>query len=365
MTDAPHFPAPLPVIPNRLAGLFEAQRRKTARTLLVVGRPAQQLSVLITQLKEFGYRIAEAESAPVALRKLESCSVDAVVADYQAPPIGADELCRELKSRQVTLSLPILIVASPEDLDAEIASIEAGADAFFAAPVRTDVLHARIKACLRRKDVLDSMDLPDSLFFAVARAVEARDSLLGSHCERLAHMSAIMGLRLGLPTNDIITLQRGGYIHDIGKIALPDSVLLKAAPLEPHEWEIMKTHPARGEAICARARSLRAVLPLIRHHHERWDGSGYPDGLKGNQIPLLARILQLADVYDALTAERPYKRAFSPEEAIAILREETRKGWRDPDLLPIFEQAVPLFRSESFFDLAPLSLTSLATSLAG
>jgi putative two-component system response regulator len=172
-----------------------------------------------------------------------------------------------------------------------------------------------------------------------------------------------MGLRLRLPAGDLVTLQRGGYVHDIGKIALPDAVLLKSAPLDQHEWEIMKTHPVRGEAICVRARSLQPVLPLIRHHHERWDGSGYPDGLKGEEIPLLARILQMADIYDALTAERPYKRAYLPEEALAVIREETRKGWRDPNLLPILEDAIPLFRSESFLDLAPLSLGALAASL--
>lgn len=225
------------------------------------------------------------------------------------------------------------------------------------------LLYARVKASLRRDGVDDSLELSDPLLFALARSVEERDSSLGRHCERLALMSAVMGLRMGLGAEDLRTLQRGGYVHDIGKIALPDAVLLKSSPLDEHEWEIMKTHPARGEAICSRARSLQSVLPLIRHHHERWDGSGYPDGLKGEQIPLLARILQMADIYDALTAERSYKRAFSPEQALEIIREETRREWRDPTLLPVLEAVIPLFRSESFWDLAPLSLSALGTAL--
>jgi putative two-component system response regulator len=256
-----------------------------------------------------------------------------------------------------------MIVSRKGDLDAEVTAMEAGADAFFTAPVRSDVLDARVKACLRRKSGGDSLELSDPLLFALARSVEERDSSLGRHCERLALMAAVMGLRLGLSAEDIRTLQRGGYVHDIGKIALPDAVLLKPSPLDEHEWEIMKTHPVRGEAICSRASSLQAVLPLIRHHHERWDGSGYPDGLKGEQIPLLARILQMADIYDALTAERPYKPALSPEQALEIIREETRREWRDPSLLPVLEASLPLFSSDSFWDLAPLSLTSLNASL--
>lgn len=209
----------------------------------------------------------------------------------------------------------------------------------------------------------EARDPADSLFFDLARSVETRDQSLGSHCERLALMSSVMGLLLGLPAEDIGTLNRGGYIHDIGKIALPDSILLKAGPLDDEEWELMKTHPERGEAMCSHVPSLAAVLPIIRHHHELWDGSGYPDGLKGEEIPLLARILQFADLYDALTSERPYKRAYSPEDSLEIMREETRRGWRDPSLMPIIEKAVPLFAAKSFEDKTSLSLNTLAASL--
>jgi putative two-component system response regulator len=205
----------------------------------------------------------------------------------------------------------------------------------------------------------------DSVFFALARSVEERDQSLGRHCERLALMSSAIGLLLGLPTEAIRTLNKGGYVHDIGKVTLPDSILLKPAPLNAKEWALMKTHPVRGEEICRHAPSLEAVLPIVRHHHEHWDGSGYPDGLKGEEIPLLARILQMADIYDALTSERPYKKAFSPQTAIQIMQHETLKGWRDPKLMPVVEAALPLFESGSFWEMGSLSLGGLAASLRG
>lgn len=212
---------------------------------------------------------------------------------------------------------------------------------------------------------LPVVEQADAVFFALARSVEERDQSLGRHCERLALMSSAIGLLLGLPAESIRTLNKSGYIHDIGKITLPDSILLKAAPLDEEEWELMRTHPVRGEELCRHVASLEAVLPIIRHHHEHWDGSGYPDGLKGEEIPLLARILQMADIYDALTSERPYKKAFSPEKAIRIMKEETRKGWRDPKLMPVVEAALPLFESGSFWETGSVSLGGLAASLRG
>jgi putative two-component system response regulator len=176
-------------------------------------------------------------------------------------------------------------------------------------------------------------------------------------------MSAGIGVALGLNSASIRSLHRGGFLHDVGKIAIPDHVLFKAGPLTPDEWEIMKSHAVRGERICACSPSLAPVLPIIRNHHEKFDGSGYPDGLKGEDIPLLARILQIADIYDALTTERPYKRAYSPEEALAIMREETKKGWRDPVLVEIFADLLPAFRHPAVLDSARLSLQALAVSL--
>jgi putative two-component system response regulator len=174
------------------------------------------------------------------------------------------------------------------------------------------------------------------IFFALAQAVEQRDLHTATHCERLAFISVAMGMIAGVKPEDLLVLYRGGYIHDIGKVGIPDSILFKPGKLTPDEWEIMRTHTTRGVEICRHLKSLAPVVPVIRHHHERWDGSGYPDGLVGEQIPLLARLLQIGDIYDALTTPRPYKDAVPPAKALRIIKQETARGWRDPQVVELF-----------------------------
>jgi putative two-component system response regulator len=176
----------------------------------------------------------------------------------------------------------------------------------------------------------------ESVLMALGQAVELRDSTTAGHCERLALHSLALGLTMGLTRDELFALHRGGFLHDIGKVGLPDAILFKPAPLSDEEWSSMRQHPIVGEEICRRLRTLEPVLPIIRSHHEKWDGSGYPDGLRGSEIPLLARVLQLADIYDALTTVRPYKRAYSPAEALEIMQRETACGWRDPELMDLF-----------------------------
>jgi len=168
--------------------------------------------------------------------------------------------------------------------------------------------------------------------------VERRDKYTGMHCERLTTYSLALGQALGLPRQEQLALYRGSYLHDIGKIGIPDGILFKRGLLTDEEWQTMRLHTIRGEEICKPMKTLAPVLPIIRSHHERWDGSGYPDGLAGEAIPLLARILQVADIYDALTTARPYKPAFSHQHAIEIMVEEARRGWRDPELVPLFAE---------------------------
>jgi putative two-component system response regulator len=146
---------------------------------------------------------------------------------------------------------------------------------------------------------------------------------------------------MGLEQAKLVALYRGGYLHDVGKVGIPDSILFKPASLTADEWTVMRSHSTRGEEICRHLRSMVEVLPIIRHHHEKWDGSGYPDGLRSNQIPLLARVLQVADIYDALTSPRPYKEAFTPRDALRTLQQETDRGWRDPDLVRLFLRVHP------------------------
>lgn len=182
----------------------------------------------------------------------------------------------------------------------------------------------------------DSIGETEAILIAVAQAVEQRDLHTARHCERLAFMSVALGMALHLDRRSLIALYRGGFLHDIGKIGIPDAILFKPIRLTAEEWIVMRSHTARGEDICRPLKALRTVLPIIRSHHERWDGSGYPDGLRRTQIPLLARVLQIADIYDALTSPRPYKRAYSVKHALRIIEQETERGWRDPKIVSLF-----------------------------
>jgi putative two-component system response regulator len=176
----------------------------------------------------------------------------------------------------------------------------------------------------------------ESILFALAQAVEQRDHQTAGHCERLAFISVAMGMAMGLGRAKLLALYRGGFLHDVGKVGIPDSILFKPGALTAEEWLTMRSHTTRGEEICRHLASLKSVIPIIRHHHERWDGSGYPDGLRGAQIPQLARIVQIADIYDALVSARPYKQAFEPHDAMRIIQEETDRGWRDPEIVSLF-----------------------------
>jgi len=201
-------------------------------------------------------------------------------------------------------------------------------------------LFARVRSLLSLKAHTDELERAESVLYALARSIEGKDPYTEGHCERLAEFSARLGARVGLPEEQLTALRRAGTVHDIGKVAVPDAILLKPGPLTAEEQVIMRQHPVVGERICAPLKSFRLVLPIIRHHHERLDGSGYPDGLKCDAIPLTARVLQLVDVYDALTTERPYKCAISVPEALAMMEDEVRKGWWDRDLFAEFLQLV-------------------------
>ena len=176
----------------------------------------------------------------------------------------------------------------------------------------------------------------EGVLLALGEAVEQRDSLTAGHCQRLAFLSVALGTAMGLDRGDLAALYRGGFLHDVGKVGIADAILFKPGRLAPEEWTVMRSHTTRGEEICRGLPALAPVLPIIRSHHERWNGSGYPDGLRGETIPLLARVLQVTDIYDALTSARPYKAAYTAEQALGILREETRKGWRDPAVVDVF-----------------------------
>ena len=192
------------------------------------------------------------------------------------------------------------------------------------------------------------LDSAEQMVFSIARVVEARDQDTGDHCERLTRLGVGLGERLGLDTELITALRRGGYLHDLGKIGIPDEVLLKPGKLTPEEWAVMKRHVEIGVEICSPLRSLKPVLPLIRHHHERFDGSGYPDGLSGKDIHLFARMIHVADVYDALTAFRTYRPQWFPNRAVAYIVKESETQF-DPDVVKVFLKVRESDRFESLY----------------
>ncbi len=337
---------------------------RPAATLLMVNASETGARTVRAALAGLDHAMIEASTPSEAMTAVAQHAIDLVLIDVATPLSGGMELCRLLKKSAATQFLPVYMIGNYDDLEEEVRALDAGADEFLMRPLRPRAFQARVQASLRHKAMIDSLDDSEAVLFSLAQSVEDRDPELGQHCHRLALMGAAMGLTLGLPAADILALQRGGYLHDIGKVAVPDTVLFKPGPLTPEEWETMKAHAERGAKICGGMRSLASVLPIIRHHHERWDGSGYPDGLRGEGIPLLARILQLADIYDALTTARPYKHALSPEQALLTIREEAQRGWRDPKLVELFGDILPTFRTAPMAtDHSHFSLHALAASV--
>jgi putative two-component system response regulator len=285
-----------------------------------------------------GYEVVTATNGAQALEEFAKRPPDLVLLDVMMPKMDGYEVCRRLKSDPETQFTPVVLVTSLAAARDRVRGIEAGADDFLNKPYDHSELLARVRSLLKLKARTDELERAELVLFALARSIEAKDPYTGGHCERLSAISAELGRRIGLPEEQLIALRRGGIVHDIGKVAVPDAILLKRGPLSEEEWRIMREHPVTGERICAPLKSFRLVLPIIRSHHEKFDGSGYPDGLRGEQIPLVARILQLADVYDALTTERPYKRAFPDGEALQIMEQEVAKGWWDAPLFHEFRQ---------------------------
>ena len=246
------------------------------------------------------------------------------------------ELCRELKADPNTRLVPVVMITGLTDREDKVRGIEAGADDFLNKPIFPEELFARAKSLLKLKEFTDELDNAEAVLCTLGLSVEARDPYTEGHCERLARKAYDLGEHLGLDGASLVALQRGGYLHDLGKIRVPDEILKKGNALTADEWLIMKQHPLTGESICKPLRSLKLVLPIIRHHHEHWDGTGYPDGLAGQEIPLLARVLQIVDVYDALRTARPYKPALSHEDAARTMRDEAKIGLWDGEMVGEF-----------------------------
>lgn len=309
--------------------------RRPPRILVVDDQPS--IAGLMSQLLSMrGYDVVTAIDAQQAEAEVRRHAPDLILSDVRMPGKSGYEFCKDLKSDPATRLIPFVLITGLTDSADKVRGIEAGADDFLNKPVLAEELTARVKSLLRVKEFTDELETVDSVLCTLGLIVENRDPYTEGHCERLARQAADLGRHLGLDEDSIVALRRGGFLHDLGKIAVPDAILKKGSDLTLQEWAIMKQHPVTGENICRPLKSLRLVLPIIRHHHEHADGSGYPDGMRANEIPLLPRVLQVVDVYDALRTARPYKPALSHDQAAQTMREEALQGLWDAELVDEF-----------------------------
>ena len=306
--------------------------------ILVADDEEAQRAFLGDLLEDQGFRVIPARDGDEALQLLLTQPVDLALLDILMPRRSGFAVCRTIKSRPETRLLPVVLVTGLADSEDRIQGIECGADDFLNKPVNKEELLARVRPLLKLKRFVDELERAETVVFTLARSIEAKDPHTEGHSERLARYAVALARHLGLSEEQMVALERGGIVHDVGKVSIPDHILLKPGPLTPEERKIVELHPVIGERICALLQSFRLVLPIIRHHHERLDGSGYPEGLKDDKIPLTARILTVVDVYDALTTDRPYRKALSREEAFTQMWEELNRGWWGKTLLSEFEQ---------------------------
>ena len=309
-------------------------------TILVADDQAANRELLEELLTAQGCKVITVPDGAAAVDELARTQVDLVLLDVMMPRLNGFEACEKIKNSPDTYLIPVIMITALSDKQDRLEGIKVGADDFLSRPVDRTELLARVRSLLKLKQRTDELERAESVLFSLARSIEGKDPYTHGHCERLAQYSARLGEHLKLSEEQLIALGRAGVVHDVGKIAVPDAILLKPGRLTAEEWTLIKEHPVVGERICAPLKSFRMVLPIIRHHHEKFDGSGYPDGLRGEAIPVTARVLQVVDVYDALTTERPYKKAFSVTEALQTMREEVAKGWWDPHIFAQFEQLV-------------------------
>jgi putative two-component system response regulator len=309
-------------------------------TILVADDEEANRELLAHILEREGYQVVLAEDGQEAITLFSRHPIDLALLDVKMPRQNGFQVCRAIKKNPDTRLIPVVLITGLINTNDRIAGIDCGADDYLHKPIRREELTARVRSLLRLKQFTDELENAEGVLFSLALSIEAKDPYTEGHCTRLSKYSVKLASALGLPEEECVALRRAGIVHDIGKVAVPDRILLKPGPLTDEERKIIEQHPIVGERICQPLRSFRLVLPVIRHHHEKLDGSGYPDGLKGDAIPMTARIMTTVDVYDALTTDRPYRSAHSPAEAFAIMEEEVSKGWWDAQLVANFRKVI-------------------------
>jgi putative two-component system response regulator len=340
------------------------------RTVLVVDDYEPNLRGLGLLLEQADYTVLTAANGRDALDIVRAERPDLVLLDVMMPGISGLDVCAEIKRNADTRLTPVVLISGAQQRQTRLAGLDAGADDFLNKPVDPEELQTRVRSLMRLKCLTDDLESAESLFLTLGRIIEARDPSTEGHCERLTDYATSLGRRLNLDAADLVALHRGAFLHDIGKIAIPDRVLLKKGRLTRKEYDLMKQHPVIGDGLCRTVRSFEAVRPIVRHHHERLDGRGYPDGLAGDDIPLLAQIVSIVDVFDALTTKRPYRKALPVATAYQMMQDIARDGWCRDDLLTAFldlhqERQSPIdFRIESTARSASAAIVSVGFDAA-
>lgn len=310
--------------------------------VLVVDDEEDVQKVFVRLLTSEGYSVHTASDGLSALTAIATLAPDVVLLDVNMPGLDGFEVCRRVRREPSTRLTPIVFVTGLDAQAQRVEGLAAGADDFLTKPFDTPELLARVRSLVRMKQYTDDLDSAANILMSLATMIEARGGSSEWHCHRMGNFATSLGRALSLNDLELHALYRGGFLHDIGMLAIPDHVLHKPGRLDSAEFELVKSHTIVGDTLCGQLRSLHAVRPIVRHHHERLDGSGYPDGLQGDQIPLLAQITGVIDVYEALTMPHAYQLAASTDEAIAVLRGQVERGWRRHDLV---EEFVGLVRS--------------------
>ena len=334
-------------------------RYANAGRILVVDDEPANLALVSRLMKGLGYEIATATNGEAALEAVPLVRPDVILLDVNMPLLDGYEVCRRLKNDAATRLIPVVLLTGLAAVEDRVRGIDAGADDFLTKPFVVSELNARVRSLTRLKRYTDELDSAEAVILSLALTIEARDPYTRGHCERLARYATALGARLELGDDQQVALHRGGFLHDVGKIGIPDTVLLKSGPLDPAEFAVMQQHPVIGDSLCRELRLLEDVRPIVRHHHERLDGTGYPDQLSGDRIPLLAQIMSIVDAYDAMTTERPYKPAMTPDHARQELRDDAAKGWKSATLVEDFVSITLRPSSE------PLVLASPGSAQAG
>jgi len=311
---------------ERAAGVAVADEPR----VLVVDDNIVNVKILEAMLHPFKYQVSKAFDGLEALALIERGDIDLVLLDIMMPGIDGIEVCRRIKMQEQTRIIPVVMVTAMGEIEAKVQAIEAGADDFISKPVNKLELLARTRSLIAVKRLNENMIGFENALISLANAVEAKDVYTRGHTKRVSSMAIQLGKRMNLSSRDLDALRIGGILHDIGKIGIPDSILKKEGVLELDEWAVMKTHPDLGyRLVYPLKRILHQALDIIRSHHERMNGSGYPDGLKGEAISMVARIMAVADCYDALITDRPYRKAYNQEEVLRLMQQEAEEGKMD------------------------------------